>query len=208
MAERKDEILDAAIELADEHGLNAVSMRAVAERVGVTPMALYPHVGGKAALLDAMLGRMFGEVLPDIDARASWQDRLIALAHAGRNLTRRHPWLATLTFARPSVEADAVKVTDAIYTALADAGVPESEIPRLERLTSTFVIGYSASEALGRFGSSAQRATRGQLPEGDLPGHARVQSSLSQDTDWDAEFEADLDDLKLLIELKARHPAG
>ena len=60
MSGRREEILDAALELADERGLAAVSMRAVADRVGVTPMALYPHVGSKAALLDGMVGRLLG----------------------------------------------------------------------------------------------------------------------------------------------------
>jgi AcrR family transcriptional regulator len=208
MADRKDEIIAAAIRLADQRGLDAVSMRAVAERVGVTPMALYPHVGSKAALLDAMMGRMLGELLPASASREGWQARLSDLARAGRDLTRRHPWLATLVFSQPSVDPDAVRVTDAIYEALCDAGVPPAEVPRLERLMGTFVMGFGASETLGRFGDSPRRGVRGRLPDGDLPGHARLQPMLSQEVDWDAEFEADLDDLKQLIELKARRPAG
>ena len=65
MADRKQAILDAALELADDKGLEAVSMRALAERTGVTPMALYPHVGSKAALLDGMLGRVVGQMVAD-----------------------------------------------------------------------------------------------------------------------------------------------
>src|SRR5258708_34678862 len=62
MEERRQAILDAAVALADERGLDAVSMRAVAERVGVTPMALYPHVGSKAELLDGMIGELLGQL--------------------------------------------------------------------------------------------------------------------------------------------------
>ena len=204
MADRKDEILAAAIRLPDEQGLDAVSMRAVAELVGVTPMALYPHVGSKAALLDGMMGKMLAELLPATSARATWQDRLTDLAHAGRNLTRQHPWLATLVFTRPSADPRAVRVTDAIYRALVSAGVPEADVPRLERLMGTFVMGYGASEALGRFSQDNPRGSRGQLPDGELPGHARLAPWLGQPSDWDAEFRADLDDLKQLIELKAR----
>src|ERR1700722_13249069 len=98
MVGRKDEILDAAISLADERGLDAVSMRAVAELVGVTPMALYPHVGSKAALLDGMMGRMLGELLPVTSAGATWQERLSDLARAGRNPTRPPPGLAPPLF--------------------------------------------------------------------------------------------------------------
>jgi len=48
-------VLDAALALADESGLGAVTMHAVATRLGVTPMALYRHVGDKAALLDGLV---------------------------------------------------------------------------------------------------------------------------------------------------------
>jgi AcrR family transcriptional regulator len=209
MTERKDQILDAAIALADERGMDAVSMRTVAERVGVTPMALYPHVGSKAALLEGMLGRVLGELnfAAGTDAyRPSWQDRLNDLGHAARALVRRRPWVAALIFARPSVAPDAARVVDEIYQALLDAGVPEAEVPRLERLVSTFVIGYAASEAAGRFGPAGLdlRVTRGQLPGGELPGHARVADWLSPLPDWDAEFDADMADLERLIEARAR----
>lgn len=62
MSGRREEILDAAVAIADERGIKAVSMRAVADRVGVTPMALYPHIGGKDALLDGMIGRLLSLV--------------------------------------------------------------------------------------------------------------------------------------------------
>ncbi|HMH93970.1 MAG TPA: helix-turn-helix domain-containing protein, partial [Streptosporangiaceae bacterium] len=64
MAEKRAEILDTAVALADERGLAAVSMRAIAERVGVTPMALYPYIGNKTALLDAMLGHLLAQLQP------------------------------------------------------------------------------------------------------------------------------------------------
>lgn len=180
-------------------------------------MALYPHVGSKAALLEGMLGRILGELTRERQAAASpgaataagepgWQERLSDLGHAARSAVRRRPWVAALIFARPSVAPDAVRVVDEIYQALLDAGVPESDVPRLERLVSTFVIGYAASEAEGRFGPGPLdlRSIRGQLPEGDLPGHARIAQWLSPPPDWDAEFDADMADLALLIEARAR----
>jgi len=206
---RKEEILDAAVALADLHGLDAVSMRAVADQVGVTPMALYPHIGSKAELLDAMQGRVLGELLP-LEAAAGWRDQLRRLAHASRALARRHPWVGGLMFSRPSVAPDAVRVTDAIYQALLDAGVPAADVPRLERMLSTFVLGYALSETGGRFGPGAQdpRGTRGQLPDGALPGHTRLTRWLSEPADWDEEFAADLADLELLIEALARPGRG
>jgi AcrR family transcriptional regulator len=214
MADRRQEILDAALALADERGLAAVSMRAVAERTGVTPMALYPQVGSKAELLDGMLERLLTELVPADAALATgaggqdWRVRLRALAHAFRKLAHGHPWAATLLFSRPSVTPDAARVVDLVYTNLLAAGVPPSEVPRLERLVSTYMIGYVASEVGGRFvsGELNPRARRGLVAagrEGALPGHAALARWLEPRVDWDAEFEADLDDLMRLIEAAA-----
>lgn len=198
----------AAIDLADKRGLDAVSMRAVADRVGVTPMALYPHVGSKAALLDGMVTAILRELKPPPPTEATWQNRLVYLARAGRAMSRRRPWVAMLMFSRPSIEPDAARVTDAIYQALLDAGVPDAEVPRLERLVSTFVLGYGASESAGRFASGGPdpRGWRGQVPGGPLAAHERLTPRLTSRHDWDQEFEADLADLQLLIEAKTRPP--
>jgi AcrR family transcriptional regulator len=159
--------------IADEGGLDAVSMRTVAEHVGVTPMALYRHFSNKLALLDGMLERIVTSLPPE-RVTGTWDERLMALAHAYRGVAQRHPWSAQLLFSRPSVTPDSVRVTELIYAALREAGVPEPQVGRLERLVTTFVIGYAASEVLGRF-------TR-------------------RSPDFNAEFEADLADLKRLIE--------
>jgi AcrR family transcriptional regulator len=184
MSGRREEILDAALDIADEHGLEALSMRALADRVGVTPMALYRHVKDKAALLDGMN----------------------TLAHACRKVTQRHPWAARLLFSRPAVTPDAVRAVDIIYLALIEAGVPDQEVPRLERLISTFVIGFATSEASGRFAPGAldPRSRRGQLPDSELPGHTRLGPWLDLPVDLTAEFEADLSDIRRLVEGAAR----
>nr|WP_239158219.1 TetR/AcrR family transcriptional regulator C-terminal domain-containing protein [Streptomyces sp. SID13726] len=193
---------------AVEHALPAaVSMRALADRVGVTPMALYRHVADKAALLDGMVGRLLSGLLPaEAAGGQAWYQRLDALAHACRKLTQRHPWAAHLFFSRPAVTPDAVRAVDIVYLALVEAGVPESEVPRLERLISTFVIGFAASEASGRFapGSMDPRGRRGQLPDGELPGHRKVGPWLDLPVDLTAEFEADLADIRRLVEAAAR----
>jgi len=207
MSGRREEILDAALAIADEHGLEAVSMRTLADRVGVTPMALYRHVKDKAELLDGMVGRLLATLLSSAAIEdLAWDERLSALAYAVREVTGRHPWAAYLLFSRPAVTPDAVRAVDIIYLALIEAGVPESEVPRLERLVSTFVIGFAASEASGRFSPGAldPRGRRGQLPDGELPGHTRLGPWLDLPVDLTAEFEADLDDIRRLVVAAAR----
>lgn len=205
MSGKREEILDAALALADERGLGAVSMRAVAQAVGVTPMALYPHVKDKAGLLDAMLGRLLAQVYEAAPAMASgtdWRQRLRMFAHTARSLAIGHPWVAGLLFSRPAVTPDAVTTIDVLYGALLDAGVPAAQVPRMERLVGTFVLGWIASESGGRFGPGDvdPRSRRGRLPEGALPGHEAVAAWLDPPVDWDAEFEADVADLERLVE--------
>jgi AcrR family transcriptional regulator len=196
---RREEILDVAVSLADERGIEGVSMRAVAERVGVTPMALYPHVGGKTGLLDAMVGKLLAE-LPPAGEPMDGRRYLRELARTARKLVQRHPWAATLLFARPAVAPDAVGTVDRIYVALLKMGVPGAEIPRLERMVSTFIIGYAASEVGGRFESLNPRGRRDQAAGRELPGHAALADWLTAEVDWDAEFDADLADLQHVID--------
>jgi AcrR family transcriptional regulator len=222
MEDRRQQILNAALALADDKGLDAVTMRAVAERTGVTPMALYPHVGSKTELLDQMLGELAAEIAParsgagapanapadapaDTPADADWRERLRRLARRGRRVIRDHPWAAALVFTRPAVTPDMARVTDEVYAALLAAQVPEPEVLRLERMLTTLVMGYAASEAGGRFGTGGlERARRGGVVaaarEGTLPAFAALARWLERPVDWDADFEADLDDLMRVVE--------
>jgi AcrR family transcriptional regulator len=152
----RDQILDAALEIADADGLPAVSMRSVAQRLDVTPMALYRHVGDKDALLDGLVERLLLEVGHAPDGLHGTQ-YLHARAAAIRAAARRHPAAFGLLLARRAVTPVAVRARDAVLAALAEAGVPADDTPRLERVLSSFVLGFAASEASGRF-TDAERA--------------------------------------------------
>jgi len=176
-------ILDQALALVDERGLSAMSMRAVAERVGLTSMALYPYVGGKDALLDGLvdllhdeLGTAYGTDPADLD----WQHRLRALGRAVRTLARAHPGAYPLLLNRPAAAASASWLTAALRNTLYDAQVPAAEVPRLTRMICAFLIGYTTGEVTG-----------------GLPG-------TDPGAPADAEFDADLDDLVRLVEVSVR----
>ncbi|GAA3621209.1 TetR/AcrR family transcriptional regulator C-terminal domain-containing protein [Nonomuraea rosea] len=199
---RQPEILDAALAIADERGLDALSMRAVAERVGVTPMALYGYFRNKDELLDGLVGRLLTKLVAEDAERigpgleGAWNERLGAIAWATRRLAREHPSVFPLLLSRPSVTPDGVRVVDLLYQALIEAGVPDADVPRIERMVSTFVIGFAISEVNGRFsgGSNETRTRRGV----DAPAHRRLAGHLAA-RDWDAEFAADLADLMRII---------
>jgi AcrR family transcriptional regulator len=151
-------ILDAAMQLADERGLEAVTMHAVAQRLNVTPMALYRHMDGKQALLDGLVERLLTGH-PSVPADAPWADRLSATAEAIRATARRHPAVFPLLLTRPAVTPAARAVRDSVVLALREAGLAEADAARAERLISTAVLGFAASEAAGRFRHHAQAVT-------------------------------------------------
>jgi AcrR family transcriptional regulator len=151
----REAVLAAALTLADERGLEAVTMHAVAKVLNVTPMALYRHVDGKDALLDGLVELLLTEYpLPAQGHGASdgrWDERLVALADGIRITARRHPAVFPLLLTRPAVTPAGRQVRVAVQSALREGGLPEAEVARAERLISTAVLGFAASEAAGRF---------------------------------------------------------
>ena len=143
-------VLAAALRLADDHGLEAVTMHAVATSLRVTPMALYRHVDDKNALLDGLVELLLTE-FPPSPATRPWDERLAALAEAIRDTARRHPATFPLLLTRPAVTPAARAVRDAVQAALREGGLPEAAIARAERLVGTAILGFAASEAAGRF---------------------------------------------------------
>jgi AcrR family transcriptional regulator len=143
-------ILDAATALADESGLDSVTMYATAKRLGVTPMALYRHVGDKAALLDGLVEKLLTEVrLPQ--EHQDWQGQLEAMARALRRVAHRHPAVFALLLQRPATTPDALRTRDAVLEALTTAGIDPSRVAQTERLLSTVILGFLVSEVSGRF---------------------------------------------------------
>lgn len=146
----RDSILDATLALADREGLEAVSMRAVAARLGVTPMALYHHLRDKDDLLDGLVERLLAE-LPVPDQSLPPEERLHAFAASMREAAARHPDTFLMLLRRPVATPEALALREVVYDALCEAGAPDDLVPRIERLLSTLVIGFAASEAAGRF---------------------------------------------------------
>ena len=156
----REKILDATLALAEESGLDAVTMRGVARRLSVTPMALYNHVSDKQALLDGLVERLLNE-LPTPDPSLPWRNQLDALAAGLRATARRYPDVFPLLLQRPATTPAAKRRREAIYDALRQAGVDELLVPRAERVLSTFMLGFAASEAGGRF----KQHRKGELDE-------------------------------------------
>src|SRR5215208_8474794 len=89
-------VVKGALALAEAEGLEAVTIRRLAKKLGVTPMALYWHFRSKDELLDGMAARIFEEVDLSVDASAGWQEQLRALLGSMLGVLRAHPSTAIL----------------------------------------------------------------------------------------------------------------
>ncbi|CCH31595.1 TetR/AcrR family transcriptional regulator C-terminal domain-containing protein [Actinosynnema sp. NPDC047251] len=88
-----DRIVAVAVALADAEGLGALSMRRVADKLGVGTMSLYTYVPGKAELIDVMVDTVHGETARPHDVPGGWRGRLTRVARENWALHLRHPWL-------------------------------------------------------------------------------------------------------------------
>ena len=114
-----DAILDAALSLLDEEGEQALSMRAVAARLGVTPMSLYHHVADRAALLVALSAKIYGGVLEGERGEASAQEALRTLLLRYHEAVGRHPALTLAIFGEPAAFAGTtVRITERLEALL------------------------------------------------------------------------------------------
>jgi AcrR family transcriptional regulator len=138
-----EQIVAAAIAIADRDGLEAVTMRRLAESLGVGPMALYTYVRGKAELLDLMLDRVYAE-MPRVRRPSGWRARLTALARENRALYETHPWAAAISTGRPPLGPGVMAKYEHELSALDHLGLDDVEMDA----ALTFLLDFVRSSAL------------------------------------------------------------
>lgn len=143
-----EQVARAAIQVADTHGLSALSMRRVADEIGVTAMSLYTYVPGKAELLDVMVDLVYAEI-GEPDHQKGWRRRLETVARENWALYRRHPWLLQVATHRPVLGPNLMAKYDRELRAVDGIGLPDVEMDLLLRLVYDYVHGAvrSAVEA-------------------------------------------------------------
>lgn len=122
-----EQITEAAIALADAEGLEALSMRKVGDKLGVTAMSLYSYVPGKGELLDLMLDRVYGESEPTPPGK-TWREQVEHVARAGWAMYLRHPWLLQVAAARPVLGPNTIAKYDYELRALEGIGLSDIEM--------------------------------------------------------------------------------
>jgi AcrR family transcriptional regulator len=96
----RQRVLQTAVALADDIGIDALSMRRLAHELGVVPMALYKHVANKEELLGGMVDELIGEIDPPVDA--DWRTAIRLRVLSARRALLRHPWARSVIESRTS----------------------------------------------------------------------------------------------------------
>jgi AcrR family transcriptional regulator len=123
-----DRIVRAAIEVADAEGLSALSMRRVAERVGIGTMSLYTYVPGKAELIDVMLDTVYGETDRPDDVPDGWRARLTQIARENLAMYLRHPWMLQVAPGRATLGPNLITKYDYELRAVDGIGLTDVEM--------------------------------------------------------------------------------
>ncbi|SHN45168.1 TetR/AcrR family transcriptional regulator [Cryptosporangium aurantiacum] len=155
-----DEIVRAAVEILHEQGLDAVSMRTVAARLGVSPVPLYSRVGNKEALLDAVADALLVDVAPPHAPGESWQEYTIRWASMLRDRLTQVPDIRRLVTMRRSPFVPAATRLVAILRE--DGGFSGKEAVEAVQLLSWATIGYAVLERPAGSPPSPQRLGRGR----------------------------------------------
>jgi AcrR family transcriptional regulator len=150
-----DRVVAAAVELADAEGLAALSMRRVAERLGVGTMSLYTYVPGKAELLDLMADTVLGEEARP-DRAAGWRAGLELRAREDWALFHRHPWILELSPSRPLLGPNETELFEAALAVVDGIGLSGAEMVLVVSLVAEYTRG-AAQTAVGA--AQAERRT-------------------------------------------------
>ncbi|MFB6823911.1 TetR/AcrR family transcriptional regulator [Streptomyces virginiae] len=154
-----DAVVRAATELADEAGLAALTMRALAQRLAVTPMTLYTYVPGKAELLDLMLDEAYArmERRPSA-ARDPWRTKVTRVAEDNQDLLARHPWIADLAVTRPPLGPGVIGKYEYELAAFDAIGLTDVEMDA----ALAHLLGFVHAHALGVADDAAHNSRQSQ----------------------------------------------
>jgi AcrR family transcriptional regulator len=158
----RERVLRTAIALADERGVEGLTMRKLANELGVEAMSLYNHVTNKGDLLDGMIDIVFGEIYPP-DAGGDWKAELRKRAVSTRDALRRHPWAVGEMEGRRNHGTSNLKVHNAVLGCLREAGFSVEMSVHAYSVQDAYIYGFALQqtdmnpETPAEFAASAER---------------------------------------------------
>jgi len=190
----RERILLAAIAIADEHGVAAVTMRAVASRLGVEAMSLYNHVAGKDDILDGMVDL----VIPQVDLPADaedWREAMRRRAVSAHQVFERHPWAPPLLDSRQSSGPSRLRYYDWVLGTLMGAGFSVDGAAHAFSLLDSYIYGFAIQQSNFSAGGEASpeemaEAILAAIPVEEYP-HLHRMASHAMQTGYDAEADFD-----------------
>ena len=150
----REQVLDAALDLIDRHGVAALSMRRLGAELAVEAMTLYHYLPNKDALLDGVVERVMAQAEAGL-LDGPWDRALTDYARSLRATLLRHPGAARLVATRPAVTTETLRAAERGLTLLCGAGFPLGRALDTLNALTLFVVAHAASEA----GTAAVNAT-------------------------------------------------
>ncbi|MBB1262426.1 TetR/AcrR family transcriptional regulator, partial [Streptomyces alkaliterrae] len=151
----RDRVIRAAMAVADEKGTAALTMRAVAGRLGVEAMSLYHHVAGRDDILNGMVDAVFAEIdlpSPDLDWRTAMRHRTTS----ARAVLLNHPWAVGLLDSRPHPGPATLRHHNAVLGTLRAAGFSVPEAVHAFSLIDSYLYGFVIQETSLPFKNRAE----------------------------------------------------
>lgn len=134
-------VVEAAIAIADDEGIDALTIRRLTACLNVSTMSVYTYVSGKVELLPLMLDALYGAMSRSRPATTSWRDRLTAIAEDNRMLFASHPWAATVLLSRPPLGPGMMAKYEYELQAFEGLGLNDAEIDS----SLTYLLGFVAT---------------------------------------------------------------
>jgi AcrR family transcriptional regulator len=138
-------VFETAVTLADQHGLEWLSMRKLADELGVAAMSLYYHVPNKEELLEAMIEVVFAEIQPpstDVDWKTAMRNRAVST----REALNRHRWAVGLMEGRSSHGPANLRLHDAVLGCLRGAGFSLEMTVHAYSVQDAYIYGFALQE--------------------------------------------------------------
>lgn len=136
-------IVAAAMVVADEDGLDAVSIRRVAAMLGVRPMSLYTHIASKEELLDLMTNELVGLMLLDPLPEGGWRERLSVIARCSHTTFVEHPWALEAFARRPRLGPNSMAFTKQLVRAVSELALEPHDLWSLLGIVNDYVLGHA-----------------------------------------------------------------
>jgi AcrR family transcriptional regulator len=141
----RERILSAAIDLADKDGIELLSMRKLAQEMGVKAMSLYNHVTNKDDILDNIVDIVVSEIeLPKIGG--DWRDEMRRRAISAHEILLRHPWAAMALMSRMNVGSAMLKYIDMTLGCLCEAGFSCEMADHAKNVIDSYIYGFTLQE--------------------------------------------------------------